>query len=461
MKFGQRWRNWVKEYVSTATMSVLVNGSPSKLFNMERGLRQGDPLSPPLFVLVVNVLHRMLGEGVRNGRIDPLLVGGEHITLSHLQFADDMILFCPPKTETVVNYKRLLRCFELMSGLSINFDKLNMISVNCEQDWVDHVCDLLGCKQAALPMRYLGIFLGANPQLVKTWKPIIDKVEEKLSLLKAKVLNKAGKLVLIKSVLNSLLIYYLSLYKMPKAVADKLIALQRRFMWCKGDGIEKGGGLGVGDAVLQNTALLFKWWWRFSAKDYPLWKKIVCSCNNLNPAVTLVNQKPPWRRELFQWELELVHQFHERLRPVQLLNGKEDKVLQSETLSDEITSYNFTSAIWRGVVPPRIEFFYWFMLVGRVNTKERLSRLGVISHNDNICVLCKKEVESVQHLFILCETTWQVQKVWLTGFFKVIWNIWMERNTRIFKGEEAGVETIRRRTIMSFTDWTGSDPFGC
>ncbi|XP_016172720.1 uncharacterized protein LOC107615123 [Arachis ipaensis] len=184
---------------------------------------------------------------------------GDHIELSHLQFADDTILFCPPETETIVNYKRLLRYFELMSGLSINFDKSNLISVNCEQGWIDHACRLLGCQQAALLVRYLGISLGANPRLVKTWKPIIDKVEQKLSLWKAKVLNKAGKLVLIKSVLNSLPIYYLSLYKMPKTMADKIIALQRSFMWCKEDGNsfiplvkwelvqapKKAGGLGL------------------------------------------------------------------------------------------------------------------------------------------------------------------------------------------------------------------------
>nr|XP_025648023.1 uncharacterized protein LOC112743003 [Arachis hypogaea] len=182
-----------------------------------------------------------------------------------------------------------------------------------------------------------------------------------------------------------------------------------------------------------------------------------------------------WRRELFKWEMELVHQFHERLRPVKLSDGKEDnmvwkldskgvfstksimQVLQSETLSDEITSYSFTSSVWRGVVPPRIELFGWFVLVGRVNIKERLSRLGIVMPSDNICVLCKKEIESVKHLFLLCELTWQVwcswlrsfseawaisgtirelfeswtgrhkrkqeQERWLTGFFAVIWNI--------------------------------------
>ncbi|XP_057740463.1 uncharacterized protein LOC130957629 [Arachis stenosperma] len=178
----------------------------------------------------------MVGEAVKNGRISPLLVGRDNIELSHLQFADDTILFCPQETETIVNYKRLLQCFELMSGLSINFDKTCLISVNCEQEWMTNKCGLLGCAEATLPVRYLEISLGANPRLVKAWKPIIDKVEDKFSLWKAKSLNKAGKLVLIKSVLNSLPIYYLSLYKMPKAVAEKIIRLQRRFLWSKEDG---------------------------------------------------------------------------------------------------------------------------------------------------------------------------------------------------------------------------------
>ncbi|XP_015945213.1 uncharacterized protein LOC107470339 [Arachis duranensis] len=174
---------------------------------MERGLRQGNPLFPFLFVLVVDVLHRMVSEAVRIGRISPLVVGRDSVELSHLQFADDTILFCPPEDETMKNYKRLLRWFELMSGLSINFEKSSLISINCEEQWVQRMCRLWGCKEDTLPMKYLGVPLGANPRLVKTWKPIIDKVEEKLSLWKAKVLNKAGKLVLIKSVLNSLPVF--------------------------------------------------------------------------------------------------------------------------------------------------------------------------------------------------------------------------------------------------------------
>ncbi|XP_029152462.1 uncharacterized protein [Arachis hypogaea] len=135
MGFGRRWREWVMECVGTSTMSVLINGSPTKPFKMDRGLRQGDSLSPFLFVLVVDILHRMIGEAVRN------------------------------EEESIKNYKRLLRCFELMSGLSINFEKSSLIPINCDQLWVQSMCSLLGCKKAALSVKYLGIPLDANPRL--------------------------------------------------------------------------------------------------------------------------------------------------------------------------------------------------------------------------------------------------------------------------------------------------------
>ncbi|XP_057734559.1 uncharacterized mitochondrial protein AtMg01250-like [Arachis stenosperma] len=182
MGFGRRLRAWIIECIRSASISLMVNGAPSKSFKMERGLRQGDPLSPFLFVLVVDVLNRMIREVVRNRRISHLLVGRDNMELSHLQFADDTILFYPLEEEIVRNYKRLLRCFEVMSGLSINFDKSRLIPVNYSQEWIGQMCKLLGCQAANLLVKYLDINLGANPRLVKTWKPVIDKVEEKLSL---------------------------------------------------------------------------------------------------------------------------------------------------------------------------------------------------------------------------------------------------------------------------------------
>jgi hypothetical protein len=93
MEFPTLWRKWIKECVCTATASVLVNGSPTDEFPLERGLRQGDPLSPFLFLLAAEGLNVMMKALVEGNRYTGYSVGGQNaITVSHLQFADDTLL---------------------------------------------------------------------------------------------------------------------------------------------------------------------------------------------------------------------------------------------------------------------------------------------------------------------------------------------------------------------------------
>ncbi|XP_052110147.1 uncharacterized protein LOC127741510 [Arachis duranensis] len=83
------------------------------------------------------------------------------------------------------------------------------------------------------------------------------------------------------------------------------------------------------------------------------------------------------------------------------LEGDIPKTVMQETVTpEEIRSYSFTSAVWRGFVPHRVELFTWFVLIERMNTKERLSKLGILGPRDDLCALCSKAVESAFHLFI-------------------------------------------------------------
>ena len=122
------------------------------------------------------------------------------------------------------------------------------------------------------------------------------KIESRLTAWKAKLLSKAGKLTLIKSVLNSLPAYYMSMFKMPNAIASKIVKLQRRFFWGGISNENRGcsmvkwahiqlprdmGGLGVGNIMHKNLGLLFKWWWRFSQSDNTLWKRILQSVHDI------------------------------------------------------------------------------------------------------------------------------------------------------------------------------------
>ncbi|KAK3229133.1 hypothetical protein Dsin_001014 [Dipteronia sinensis] len=216
-------------------------------------------------------------------------VGNNEVHLSHPQFADDIIFFLKPTIESLFNLKWLLRCYELSSGLKINFHKTCIVRVSKyvrnDPSWAT----ALKCRSATLPLTYLGLPLGARPRLKDFWNPIVRKVEDRLALWKRRFLSKGGRLVLIKSVLGSIPTYYMSVFKMPVGVAQKLETLQRNFLW--GDGIEKRklhavdwisvckskakGGLGIGRMIDKNEGLLAKWVWRFGREESPLWKKVL------------------------------------------------------------------------------------------------------------------------------------------------------------------------------------------
>ena len=111
--FGARWKKWIQECVCTPKVSVLVNGSPMAEFSPEKGLRQGDPLSPFLFNLVAEGLDMLIIRAGESGLITGAVIGQEwaSTTVSHLQFADDTIIFCKADVGEVVAVKRILRCF--------------------------------------------------------------------------------------------------------------------------------------------------------------------------------------------------------------------------------------------------------------------------------------------------------------------------------------------------------------
>ncbi|CAL5338788.1 unnamed protein product [Camellia sinensis] len=129
--FGIKWRKWIQECLCSSRISVLVNGPPTSEFTPGKGLRQGDPLSPFLFNIVAEGLNMLLQRACSAGLISGAVLGqnGSSVTVSHLQFADDTIIFYKADVVEVLVIKRILRCFQLVSGLKINFHKSHVCGV--------------------------------------------------------------------------------------------------------------------------------------------------------------------------------------------------------------------------------------------------------------------------------------------------------------------------------------------
>ncbi|CAL5336186.1 unnamed protein product [Camellia sinensis] len=289
--FGVKWVGWIRSCISTSRISVLVNGSPTAEFSPQRGLRQGDPLSPFLFTIVAEGLNILLERAKEQGMIRGASVGHQELIISHLQFADDTIIFCEANWDEIRVLKRILRCFEVMSGLKINFHKSIVCGIGVEEELVKEFANNLNCLSQSLPLSYLGLPLGANPRKKSTWKPVVEKVKKKLASWKRRFLSFAGRLTLIKSGLSNLPVYFLSIFKLPIGVAKTIDRIQSNFLWGGSEVLRKihlvqwkevckskaQGGLGVRSLSDVNICLMLKWWWRYGHQQQSLWKMVVCS----------------------------------------------------------------------------------------------------------------------------------------------------------------------------------------
>jgi hypothetical protein len=211
--FRERWRGWIAHCISTVCFSININGSPSGFFRSSRGLRQGDPLSPLLFVLVMEAFSRMIYATVDSGRLSGFSVGPstqDAMMVSHLLFADDTLIFCDPIADQIRDLRCLLLCFEATSGLRINLSKSEMVPVGEVGD-VEELASILGYGVASLPLKYLGLPLGAKYKDTHMWNSVIEKMEARLAGWKRLYLSKGGRLTLINSTLQIYLrIFYLS-----------------------------------------------------------------------------------------------------------------------------------------------------------------------------------------------------------------------------------------------------------
>lgn len=187
-----KWFGWIEGCIQSASVSVLVNGSPTDEFRMDKGLRQDDPLAPFLFLIVAEGLSGMMRQARRLNLYKGFKVGRDGVEVSLLQFADDTLFICEPSTQNVLVMKSMLRCFKLMSGLKVNFFKNKLAGVSLATDALLWYANLLHCKTMEVPLIYLGIPVGANPRKKNTWDPLLSKLQKRLSLWKSKTLSFGG-----------------------------------------------------------------------------------------------------------------------------------------------------------------------------------------------------------------------------------------------------------------------------
>ncbi|KAL4388066.1 hypothetical protein GQ457_09G011730 [Hibiscus cannabinus] len=212
-------------------ISVLINGSPSHPFAMRRGLRQGCSLSPLLFNLIAEGLNVLLSNAVAINLFQGISVSSSGPIISHIQFADDLLIFAKANEDAMCNIKRVLLIFESFSGLKLNMKKTKLFGINVEDSRIQAWADSIKCSWGNLPTEYLGLPLGCTKNSAGFWDPILKKFHSRLAGWKSKLLSLGGRIALVNSVLSNLPVYYMSLFLMPKAVSNRLNKMIAFFIW--------------------------------------------------------------------------------------------------------------------------------------------------------------------------------------------------------------------------------------
>ncbi|GJX96939.1 hypothetical protein Tco_0352737 [Tanacetum coccineum] len=194
---------------------------------------KGDPLSPLLFVLVMEGFHVGILEAYRAGVFQGVSIGSVNIQISHPLYADDaIILFRLPFTYWGIPVGYNMNRINSWKPMIDKFNKkLSSLKDKLLSRCIIQMLWMIGCCAVRLPFTYLGILMGCNMNRIDSWKLMIDKFNKKLSSCKAKLLSIGGRLTLLKSIMGSMNIYYMSIYKVPTMVIKMLESLRAHFFW--------------------------------------------------------------------------------------------------------------------------------------------------------------------------------------------------------------------------------------
>jgi len=180
--FCRKWIQWIRACLESTTVSVLVNGSPTKKFKPTRGLRQGDPMAPFLFLIVAQGLAGLVKQATRKNLLSGIKVWDKKVEVNLLQFADDTLFVCESNVQNIMSIKAILRCFELSSGLRVNFFKSKIGAIEVDRYEVKMYSEILHCNLMDIPFTYLGLPIGGNPSRCSFWEPVLSKIRKKLSV---------------------------------------------------------------------------------------------------------------------------------------------------------------------------------------------------------------------------------------------------------------------------------------
>ncbi|CAM8943968.1 unnamed protein product [Rhodiola kirilowii] len=443
--FPDRWSNLVMGCISSVRYKIIFKSVTIDIPPLKRGLRQGDPLSPYLFLLCSEWLSMKLEEEILSKSLKGVRICQGAPVLSHLFFADDSVFFLKATEQNARCLRAILRDYEGISGQRINSAKSEIVySSNVDTPSRQLINGIFAVKEVEKHLKYLDLPLVFSHNKVELFKHIVHATWSRVMSWKELQLSAAGKEVMVKSVLQALPIYAMMCYKLPISICKRLSGIIRKFWWAndmEGRSIywtnqmklslpKNQGGLNFRDLASFNDALLAKQFWRLLENPDSISSKILkvryYKDSDLMSSHLRQNSSMAWRgiwkagsmirkwicwdqnRGILVWELESHGNFTTKsaylgLREEQLLAIRSERGEQSD--NSRITA--FWSKVWRFKIQGKVKIFLWRLFHDFLPTAANLLKKGC--EVDPHCRICGYRIETSLHLFIEC---WWARAYW-------------------------------------------------
>lgn len=286
--FPEKFVHWIELCITSPSFSVQVNGDLAGYYQSTRGLRKGCFLSPYLFVLCMNVLSLKLNKALVERRFKVHL-GCKKLSLTHLCFADDLMVFIEGSRESVQGALSVFDEFEVWSGLSISVEKSTIFMAGVSVEEKRSILTNFKFAEGELPVRYLGLPLMTQAMRKQDYYPLLEHVRSKISTWTCRFLSYAGRLQLLNSVLISIVNLWIAVFRVPCSCIKEVEKICSAFLWTgpilKSSNAKVAwrdvcctkseGGLGIRDLREVNKVYGLKLIWRMLTGD-SLWGKWIC-----------------------------------------------------------------------------------------------------------------------------------------------------------------------------------------
>ncbi|KAL9280732.1 putative RNA-directed DNA polymerase [Arabidopsis thaliana] len=272
MNFPPEFTHWITLCITTASFSVQVNGELAGVFSSARGLRQGCSLSPYLFVISMDVQSKMLDKavGARQFGYHPKC---RAIGLTHLSFADDLMILSDGKVRSIDGIVKVLDEFAKWSGLKISMEKSTMYLAGVQASVYQEIVQKFSFDVGKLPVRYLGLPLVSKRLTASDCLPLIEQLRKKIEAWTSRFLSFDGRLNLISSTLWSICNFWMAAFRLPRACIREIDKLCSTFLWSAICKPKKEGGLGLRSLKEANEVCCLKLIWRIVSHSNSLWVK--------------------------------------------------------------------------------------------------------------------------------------------------------------------------------------------